>query len=139
MLEGMRRLAPLLSFLLAASALNGCSGKKKPAPAAAAPTPAPAPAPAPAPPPVAAKAAPADAPAPLQIQLRSTPSGAEVSVDGQPRGTTPATVDLADDARDHEFTFILAGYAMERYKFRPVKGGVIHAKMRPVGIDAGPE
>jgi hypothetical protein len=75
----------------------------------------------------------------LQIQLRSTPSGAEASVDGIPRGKTPTMVELDDDRVEHDFTFVLPGYAMERYRTAPIKSGVIHARLRPVPADAGPQ
>ncbi len=74
----------------------------------------------------------------LQIQLRSTPSGAESALDGRPSGRTPVTVDVDDDGKEHEFTFVLAGYGLERYRTRPLKSGVIHARLRAVPIDAGP-
>jgi hypothetical protein len=88
--------------------------------------------------PVAAAPAPPPARPTLQIQLRSTPAGAEAQVDGK-----PATVfDLVDDGGEHEFVFLLPGYAMERYRTRPLKSGVIHARMRVAAAgdvpDAGP-
>lgn len=79
----------------------------------------------------------APAKAKLQIQLRSTPTGADISIDGQSHGKTPVTVAIEDDGREHEFMFVLPGYAMERYRTTPLKSGVIHARMRAVGIDAG--
>ena len=70
-----------------------------------------------------APAAPAPAPPPrpkFQIQLRSTPTGAEAAFDGHPAGHTPTTVEIADDGKEHEFTFVLAGYGLERYRTRPI-------------------
>jgi hypothetical protein len=108
----------------------GSSSPSKPAPPAVAPdaaAPATAVAP-PAPPPKAR----------FQIQLRSTPTGAEASVDGRPIGRTPTQVAVEDDDKEHEFTFVLPGYALERYRTHPVQSGVIHARMRTIPRDAGP-
>jgi PEGA domain len=85
-------------------------------------------------------APPASTPPPrpkLHIQLRSTPSGAEAAVDGRPAGKTPTLVELDDDGREHELTFVLPGYGLERYRTRPVQSGVIHARMHAVAKDAG--
>jgi hypothetical protein len=97
--------------------------------------------------PTATPAAPAPVPArppeppptpKFQIQLRSTPAGAEAAVDGRPAGRTPVTVDILDDGKQHEFTFLLGGYGLERYRTRPVQNGVIHARLRAIPADAGP-
>jgi hypothetical protein len=86
----------------------------------------------------AASTPPAPPPKPkLHIQLRSTPPGAEAAVDGRPAGRTPTVAEIDDDGREHEFTFLLAGYGLERYKTRPIQSGVIHAQMRAVPLDAG--
>ncbi len=73
----------------------------------------------------------------LHIQLRSTPPGAEAAVDGSPVGRTPTIAEIEDDGREHEFTFLLAGYGLERYRTRPVQSGVIHAQMHALPRDAG--
>lgn len=75
----------------------------------------------------------------LKLSLRSTPPGAKALVDGRPVGSTPLIHELEDDGRAHEFTFVLEGYAMERYKFPPIQDGVIHAKLKPIpaSADAG--
>ena len=89
-------------------------------------------------PPATPDAAPTPPPKPkLQIQLRSTPPGAEAAVDGRPAGKTPAVVELDDDGKEHELTFVLEGYGLERYRTRPVQSGVIHARMHAVAKDAG--
>jgi hypothetical protein len=129
-------------------ALAGCS-KREDAPAA---TPAPPSAPAAAPTaaaaaPAAAAATPAaSAPAPprpppvatIHLQLRSTPPGADVAVDGRPVGRTPAMTDVPVDDREHEVTFVLPGYALERYRTRAVQNGVIHATMHAIPAPAAP-
>ncbi len=68
----------------------------------------------------------------LRLTLRSTPPGAVTTVDGQPIGQTPLTHELVSDGREHEFTFSLAGYSTEHYRFPPIQDGVIHARLRPV-------
>jgi hypothetical protein len=131
-------------------ALAGCSKRDEPAPAAtppaahaapAAPTaPAATPAPtAPAAAPTAPAAPAAPAAAKVHLQLRSTPPGADVAVDGRPAGRTPTMTDVPVDEREHEVTFVLAGYALERYRTRAVQNGVVHATMHPIPApDAGP-
>jgi hypothetical protein len=50
-------------------------------------------------------------------------------------------VDVPDDGQEHELTFLLPGYAMERYRTRPVKSGVVHARLRETPksvLDGGP-
>jgi hypothetical protein len=123
-------------------ALAGCSKHDEPSPAAAPPT-ASAPAPAPAPtPPSASDASPpaaaAPAPAPkIHLSLRSTPPGADVAVDGRPVGRTPTMTDVPVDEREHEVTFVLAGYALERYRTRAVQNGVVHATMHAIPAPDG--
>ena len=63
----------------------------------------------------------------LSLLLRSTPGGALASVDGRPVGNTPLRYEVADDGREHEFTFTLAGHAPWKVRFSPVQDGVIHA------------
>jgi hypothetical protein len=136
---------PLVALVLVLG--GGCSarpGAKPTAAAGDAAVVAPVPAVA-APAPAAAAAAPATAPVAdakprLHLQLRSTPPGADVAVDGRPAGRTPTMAEVDDDGREHEFTFVLAGYALERYRTRVVQAGVIHASMHaiPAPVDAAP-
>ena len=126
-------------LLVAAALLVGCSARPgaKPMdagggadaavvapPAAAAIVPAPA----------APVAAVPDAKPRLHLQLRSTPPGADVAVDGRPAGRTPTMAEVEDDGKEHEFTFVLAGYALERYRTRVVQAGVIHAPMHAIPV-----
>lgn len=69
---------------------------------------------------------------PIDVMLRSTPPGAIVSVDGIVAGTTPAYWYGTADGREHEFTFVLPGHAIARYRFVPVSNGFIHARLTPV-------
>ena len=91
-------------------------------------------------PPVAARTS-----RPIDVTLRSTPSGAEVSVDGAPIGYTPTYWPGQADGREHQFTFVLKGYAIARYRFVPISSGVIHTRLEPVidepdaGVGEGPE
>jgi hypothetical protein len=75
----------------------------------------------------------------IEITLRSSPPGARVSVDGSPLGNTPAFCNCKADGREHEFLFTLPGHAIARYRFVPVSGGVIHARLDPIAEepDAG--
>jgi hypothetical protein len=68
----------------------------------------------------------------IDVMLRSSPPGATVSVDGVVVGTTPAYWYGAADGREHEFTFVLPGHAVARYRFVPVSNGFIHARLVPV-------
>ncbi len=83
-------------------------------------------------PPQPAVVQPAHAGHPIDITLRSTPSGAQVMVDGTPVGTAPTFWSGTADGSPHEFTFMLAGHAVARYRFVPVTSGVIHARLEPV-------
>jgi hypothetical protein len=67
----------------------------------------------------------------LELNLRSTPSGAAASLDGRVVGTTPLRLEIADDGRAHDFTFVLAGHEQWKLRFAPIKDGVIHATLRP--------
>jgi len=77
---------------------------------------------------------------PIDVILRSTPNSAQVAVDGMPLGPTPAYWNGTADGREHEFTFVLSGHAVARYRFVPITSGVIHARLEPIPdeqIDAG--
>ncbi|RMH44995.1 MAG: hypothetical protein D6689_01015 [Deltaproteobacteria bacterium] len=76
---------------------------------------------------------------PVEIILRSTPPGAIAAVDGRVVGPTPAYWRGDADGTPHEFTFVLDGYALARYRFVPRVSGVVHATLEPVAdADAGP-
>ena len=72
---------------------------------------------------------------PIEVTLRSTPSGANVMVDGQPLGLTPAFWQGEANGRDHEFMFTMPRHASARYRFVPVTSGVVHARLEPVASD----
>jgi hypothetical protein len=78
-------------------------------------------------------------PHPIDVTLRSSPSGAQVAVDGVPIGYTPTYWPGQADGREHEFTFVLPGHATARYRFVPITSGVIHARLEPIAEepDAG--
>jgi uncharacterized protein (TIGR02266 family) len=85
---------------------------EKPAPAAPAAAPAPAPAPdkpAAEKPPAAAQPA-ADDNAPAVLKITSTPSGAEVSIDGSIAGETPFTTKTLDPGTPHAITVRMDGF-----------------------------
>jgi hypothetical protein len=75
---------------------------------------------------------------PVDITLRSSPTGAEVAVDGRVVGTTPAYSSVMADGGAHEFTFMLPHHTVARYRFVPVTSGVLHARLEPV-IDEPPQ
>ena len=72
---------------------------------------------------------------PIDVVLRSTPAGASAAVDGIVIGTTPAYWNGNADGREHEFTFVLAGHAIARYRFVPITSGTIHARLERVSDD----
>ena len=77
---------------------------------------------------------------PIDVILRSTPNGADAAVDGLPLGPTPAYWSGMADGHEHEFTFVLPGHAVARYRFVPITSGVIHARLERIPsdeIDAG--
>jgi hypothetical protein len=80
---------------------------------------------------------PAHAGHPVDITLRSSPSGAEVAVDGRNVGATPTFSTVIADGSEHEFTFVLPHHTVARYRFVPVTSGVLHARLEPV-IDEPP-
>lgn len=67
---------------------------------------------------------------PIAITLRSTPAGAVVSVDGEAVGRTPAYWEGMANGQPHEFTFVLPGYALVRYRFVPTTDGVVHGRLQ---------
>jgi hypothetical protein len=80
---------------------------------------------------------------PIDIMLKSTPPGAWVSVDNIRVGRTPTYWFGETDGHDHEFTFVLPGYALGRYRFVPIQSGTVHARLEPVSdgpvLDGGIE
>jgi hypothetical protein len=70
----------------------------------------------------------------LGIILRSVPSGALAAVDGQPVGPTPAYWEGEFTGGEREFTFTLAGYAVARYRFVPITGGVVYGHLEPIAV-----
>jgi hypothetical protein len=75
---------------------------------------------------------------PLEITRRSTPSGATAAVDGVIVGRTPALWEGEFTGREREFTFVLPGYSMARYRFAPITSGVVHGRLERMGDgDAG--
>jgi hypothetical protein len=73
----------------------------------------------------------------LVLTLRSTPTGAMASVDGTPIGRTPTFWETEFDGREHEFTFTMAGYAMERRLFVPTTSGHVHGTLVKITAAAG--
>jgi|HubBroStandDraft_6_1064221.scaffolds.fasta_scaffold50574_3 hypothetical protein len=75
----------------------------------------------------------------IDVVLRSTPTGAQAAVDGLVIGPTPAYWNGNADGREHEFTFVLPGHAIARYRFVPITSGTIHARLVPISddVDAG--
>ncbi len=74
---------------------------------------------------------------PIGIHLRSSPSGAQIAVDGVAVGRTPTYWSGVADGRAHDFTFSLAAHEVARYHFVPVTSGVIHARMVAVADNPG--
>ena len=77
---------------------------------------------------------------PIELVLRSSPSGAVAAIDGVPIGPTPTVWQGSTDGRPREFTFVLPGYAIARYKFIPMQSGVVHGTLGRLKSepDAGP-
>ncbi len=72
----------------------------------------------------------------LELTLRSTPPGATAAVDGASVGPTPAFWTGPANGRQREFTFVLPGYAMARYRFVPIKNGIVHGTLKRLTVDA---
>src|SRR5262249_32299668 len=71
----------------------------------------------------------------LEILLRSTPSGATVAVDGVIVGQTPSYWEGEFTGREREFTFVMPGSAMARYRFVPTSNGVVHGRLVKIVTD----
>jgi hypothetical protein len=77
----------------------------------------------------------------IQITLRSSPPGAMAAIDGKLIGHTPAFWEGEATGKAMDFTFVLHGYAMARYRFVPVTDGVVHGQLTKLvapTADAGP-
>ena len=73
---------------------------------------------------------------PIDVVLKSSPPGAMAAVDGVQIGPTPTYWNNgAADGREHEFTFVLRGFAAARYRFVPIASGVIHARLEAIADD----
>jgi hypothetical protein len=68
----------------------------------------------------------------VQLLLASTPSGAIAAVDGKVIGRTPVYWEGEFTGRDREFTFVLPGYAIARYRFVPIQNGHVHGRLQKV-------
>jgi len=73
----------------------------------------------------------------LALMLKSTPSGATAAVDGKVVGRTPLLWEGEFTGREREFTFVLPGYSMARYRFVPIRDGFVHGRLHRVAIDIG--
>ncbi len=71
----------------------------------------------------------------LQLMLVSTPTGAIAAVDGKVIGRTPVYWEGPFTGQEREFTFVLPGYTIGRYRFVPLQGGFVHGTLRRVTID----
>jgi len=77
----------------------------------------------------------------IELLLRSSPPGATAAVDGKRIGKTPVLWTGSPGRRVHEFTFVLPGYSMARYRFVPLRPGIVHGtltKLMGPSTDAGP-
>ncbi len=77
----------------------------------------------------------------IALTLRSSPTGATAAVDGEIIGRTPAYWEGEQSAEAREFTFVLPGHAMARYRFVPTTSGIVHGRLQRVAVeraDAGP-
>jgi len=75
---------------------------------------------------------------PIQIVLRSSPPGAVAAVDGVTIGPTPSLWEGMADAATREFTFVLPGYAIARYRFVPTRSGIVHGTLEPIKAEDEP-
>ncbi len=71
----------------------------------------------------------------LQLMLVSTPSGAIAAVDGQAVGRTPVYWEGDFTGVEREFTFVLSGYTIGRYRFVPLQNGFVHGTLQRVTAD----
>jgi hypothetical protein len=74
---------------------------------------------------------------PIEVTLRSSPAGAVAAVDGVIIGSTPAMWNGVADGTEREFTFVLPGYVIARYRFVPTQSGVVHGTLKPFKSEEG--
>jgi hypothetical protein len=72
----------------------------------------------------------------VQLVLRSSPPGAVAAVDGVALGPTPALWEGVVDSTPRDFTFVLPGYAIARYRFVPMRSGIVHGTLEPIEKEA---
>jgi hypothetical protein len=70
-----------------------------------------------------------------QILLRSSPTGAMAAVDGVRLGPTPVLWEGLLDGQPREFTFVMAGHALARYRFVPITNGIVHGTLVKITDD----
>ena len=70
----------------------------------------------------------------VEVTLRSTPPDATASVDGTVIGKTPVLWRAPSDGKAHEFTFVLAGYSVARYRFVPTSNGIVHGTLKRLPV-----
>lgn len=76
----------------------------------------------------------------IYLNLMSTPPGAIASIDGVRIGPTPTYWEGPATGKPRDFTFVLSGYVLRRYRFVPVTSGTVHAPLKKVikaQVDAG--
>jgi hypothetical protein len=71
----------------------------------------------------------------IVLTLRSSPSNAVVSIDGVAIGRTPTVWEGPAAHKSREFTFVLPGYAMARYRFVPITSGVVHGTLTKLAAE----
>jgi hypothetical protein len=79
---------------------------------------------------------------PIELVLRSSPPGAMAAVDGVTVGPTPTFWEGVADGRPREFTFVLPGHTVARYRFVATHSGVVHGtldRLKEEEGDAGPD
>jgi hypothetical protein len=74
----------------------------------------------------------------IEIVLRSSPPGAVAAVDGVAIGPTPSLWQGFTDTTPREFTFVLPGYAIARYRFIPTRSGIVHGTLEPIKVEEEP-
>ena len=72
----------------------------------------------------------------VELVLRSSPPGANAAVDGVIIGRTPTLWRARRDGKVHEFTFVLTGHSVARYKFIPIRSGVVHGSLQRLRLNA---
>jgi serine/threonine protein kinase len=75
---------------------------------------------------------PEPAPTTVRIQIETVPSGADVSLDGQPRGATPVDLYLDREERSHTVSFQKPGFSPLRDSFTPSLEQKLHFTLSPL-------